>query len=82
MKIAVRISKFNRRRKWEIFIKQFEFDNETEILDVGFNNVEDSQVDNYLEKVYPYSEKITAWGVDSSELFKAKYPKVNAVIYN
>lgn len=83
MKIANRISKFNRVRKWKIFTKQFPFDNKTTLLDVGFNNIEYSEIDNYLEKVYPYPEKITALGVESSAAeFKTKYPKVHAVLYD
>jgi len=82
MKIANRISKFNRERKWKLFTKQFPFDNKTTVLDVGFNNIEYSEIDNYLEKVYPYLEKITALGVEDSKLFKAKYPKVTAIIYD
>lgn len=82
MKIANRISKFNRERKWKIFAKQFPFNNKTKVLDVGFNNIEYSEIDNYLEKVYPYPEKITALGIEATEIFKTKYPKVNAVIYD
>ena len=82
MKIANRISKFNRGRKWKVFTRQFQVDSKTTVLDVGFNNIEYSEIDNYLEKVYPYPEKITALGVETSEIFKANYPKVNAVIYD
>lgn len=82
MTIANRISKFNRGRKWKMFTKQFPFNNNTTLLDVGFNNIEYSEIDNYLEKVYPYPEKITALGVEAAELFKKNYPKVNAVIYD
>ena len=83
MKIANRISKLNRKRKWNIFTRDFPFDNSTTLLDVGFNNIEYSEIDNYLEKVYPYPEKITALGVGSSgAAFSAKYPKVHTVLYD
>jgi SAM-dependent methyltransferase len=80
--IASRISKFNRERKWKIFAKKFAFNDHTSILDVGFNNVEYSEIDNYLEKVYPHPEKITALGVTGSDLFQQKYPLVNAILYD
>ncbi len=80
--IANRISKFNRERKWNFFTKQFSFTDQTSILDVGFNNVEYSEIDNYLEKVYPYPEKITALGIKESNFFKQRYPQVNAIIYD
>lgn len=82
MKFADRISKYNRGRKWEMFKEQFSFDDKTTILDVGFNNIEYSAIDNYLEKVYPYLSRITALGVEEANLFKQKYPEVNAVIYD
>ena len=80
--IASRISKFNRERKWKIFTRKFSFNDRTSILDVGFNNVEYSEIDNYLEKVYPHPEKITALGVTGADLFQKKYPLVNAIIYD
>jgi SAM-dependent methyltransferase len=82
MTIAHRISRFNRGRKWEMFKKQFSFDDKTTMLDVGFNNVEYSEIDNYLEKVYPYPERITALGVTEADQFKKRYPKVNTLIYD
>ncbi|MEP6950551.1 MAG: methyltransferase domain-containing protein [Ginsengibacter sp.] len=81
MTIAHKISKFNRERKWEMFKKQFPFNDTTKLLDVGFNNVEHSEIDNYLEKVYPYPERITALGITTGELFQKRYPSVKTVTY-
>jgi SAM-dependent methyltransferase len=80
--MANRISKFNRERKWKFFTRQFAFNGHTSVLDVGFNNVEYSEIDNYLEKVYPHPEKITALGVTGSDLFQQKYPLVKAITYD
>src|SRR5436190_17207872 len=80
--IADRISKFNRERKWKSFAKQFVFNDHTSVLDVGFNNVEYSEIDNYLEKVYPYPGNITALGITSSDLFIKNYPQVKAITYD
>lgn len=82
MTVAQRISRWNRGRKWEMFKKQFSFNGETKMLDVGFNDIEYSEADNYLEKVYPYPEKITALGILEADLFKKKYPKVNTITYD
>lgn len=82
MGFATKISFFNRERKWKIFNQIIQFDKETKVLDVGFNNKEYSSVDNYLEKKYPYLDKITALGIGRSDKFKKKYPKVKVVEYD
>jgi SAM-dependent methyltransferase len=82
MKIAQQISAYNRERKWNYFKKNIPFDNKTKILDVGFNNVEYSPVDNYLEKKYPFQQNITALGIVGKDKFQKMYPLVNAVLYD
>lgn len=82
MSIANKISGYNRKRKYEYFKNNFIITPETKILDVGFANQEYSPVDNYLEKSYPFLDKITALGVDGKDMFEKKYPEVNAVIYD
>lgn len=81
MSIANKISGYNRKRKYEYFKNNFIITPETKILDVGFANQEYSPVDNYLEKSYPFLDKITALGVDGKDMFEKKYPEVYAVIY-
>jgi SAM-dependent methyltransferase len=82
MSLADKISAINRARKWELFLEHMKPDAQTTILDVGFNAVEYSDVDNYLEKNYPYPENITALGMDSPLDFQKRYPKVRAVQYD
>ncbi len=82
MSIANKISAKNRARKFDIFKQNIYFDEKINILDVGFNDTEYSNVDNYLEKNYPYQQNITALGIGSKENFIKKYPKVNAVLYD
>lgn len=82
MTIASKISQYNRERKWKLFIKNIKFNKYTKILDVGFNDLEHSTVDNYIEKKYPYQANITALGMVSKDRFSKKYPLVNAVIYD
>lgn len=51
------------------------------ILDVGYTDKEYSDTDNYLEKHYPYPDKITALGVEEPEHLADKYKKVKVVKY-
>lgn len=82
MGIASRISKFNRERKWNIFTNTIPFDQNAKLLDVGFNDIEHSSVDNYIEKKYPYQQNITALGMSGKDNFIKKYPLVNVVLYD
>src|SRR5450631_4040251 len=82
MSIANKISKFNRKRKWKQFTENVYFDQNTRIIDVGFNDIEYSDVDNFLEKNYPYKHNITALGIEGKDNFSKKYPLVNSVLYD
>lgn len=82
MKLADRMSAFNRERKWKYFKNNLRFNNITKILDVGFNNNEYSVVDNYLEKNYPFPQNITALGINGKDNFQIKYPLVKALLYD
>lgn len=80
--LSTLISKRNRTKKYHRFLNLIMPKQEDKILDVGFNDTEHSSVDNFLEKNYPYLNKITALGVDSDSIFKKNYPLVNTVIYD
>lgn len=82
MSLAYKISSFNRKRKWRIFKELFAINPQLNILDIGFSEKEYSDTDNFLEKNYPYPEKITALGVDSPKEFLIRYPKVKAISYD
>ena len=81
MSLAYKISAFNRRRKYQIFLKKIKPQKRESILDVGFNNIEYSENDNYLEKNYPYPEKISALGLGSGKEFARRYPLVKTYTY-
>lgn len=81
MTLAHRISTYNRRRKWDLFLKEFAPTREMRVLDVGFSEAEHFGAANYIEKHYPYPEMLTALGVDIPVQFKARYPKVTAIHY-
>lgn len=79
---AYRVSGFNRRRKWEIFLREFPPDPEHRVLDIGFSDREYSATDNFIEKHYPYRSQITALGVDAPAEFPERYPDVKVVQYD
>ena len=79
---AEAISKKNRFRKYNLFLQEIKPTENDKILDVGFANIEYSDVDNFLEKNYPYHSNITALGIDGHDLFKKRYPDVEAVCYD
>ena len=81
MSIAYKISAFNRRRKWKIFLEVVKPTSKTTILNVGFSENEYSETDNFLEKNYQYPQNITALGLDTPEKFLERYPQVRAVRY-
>lgn len=81
MSVAYEVSRFNRDRKWRIFQEIIHPDSRMTILDVGFTEREFSDIDNYIEKHYPYPHNLTALGIDTPELFTKRYPDVKVVQY-
>lgn len=82
MSIAYQISKYNRQRKYQEFLKYLTPRPEEKILDVGFTEEEYSNSDNFLEKNYPYQDKITALGMVEAKQFTERYPKIITVLYD
>jgi hypothetical protein len=76
------ISSKNRIRKYNLFLQEIKPSVEDKILDVGFANIEYSEVDNFLEKNYPYSSNITALGVEIYDLFAKRYPDIHVIQYD
>ncbi len=81
MTLAHKISAFNRNRKYKIFLELFKPNSTLSILDVGYSDKEYSATDNFLEKNYPFQEKITALGIDEPDKFSERYPQVKAIQY-
>src|SRR5262245_29480392 len=79
---AYRVSAFNRRRKWKLFLQCIQPGPDDRILDVGFSDREYSSMDNFLEKNYPFPSNITALGVDDPVEFPQRYPAVRVVQYD
>lgn len=71
----------SRERKYREFISLLKPSHDTTILDVGVADNEYSPFDNYLEKKYPFPDKITALSIYPLEEFKKRYPRVKTVTY-
>ncbi len=69
MSFAYQISGWNRKRKWESFLKEIKPTAESTILDIGFSEEEYSDTDNFLEKHYPQTEQITALCLETPEAY-------------
>lgn len=82
MNIANRISKANRKRKYDLFLKTFPVSADTTILDVGYTDSDYSGNENYLERHYPYLHNITALGVEKPTDFSRRYPQIKTVVYD
>jgi 2-polyprenyl-3-methyl-5-hydroxy-6-metoxy-1,4-benzoquinol methylase len=82
MSLVVKVSLFNRRRKWKHFMNLVNPDEKTTILDVGFNDTEYFENDNFLEKNYPYRKNITALGLEEPVNFNKIYPEIKAMAYD
>lgn len=78
-KIAYFVSNRNRKKKFRLFLDLLSpRENET-ILDVGVNNEEYSESDNYLEKEYPFPNRITVVSKEGLDRFKKQYPRIRAI---
>ena len=78
---AYRVSGWNRRRKWQLFLQYFSPTPRTTVLDVGASDAEYSPTDNFLEKNYPYPRAITALVKGETDRLGRRYPEITAVSY-
>ncbi|MEO1377925.1 MAG: class I SAM-dependent methyltransferase [Cyanobacteria bacterium J06635_10] len=69
MSLAYKVSGWNRKRKWETFLKEIQPTAKNTILDIGFSEEEYSDTDNFLEKHYPQTEQITALCLETPEAY-------------
>jgi len=82
MTLAHRLSSFNRRRKWQLFLDELGPTESTSVLDVGYCEKEFSPVDNFIEKHYPHPRRLTALGVAAGGDFARRYPEVRVIHYD
>ena len=77
---AYKLSQRSRKRKFSQFLREIKPAIDETILDVGVNDMEYSETDNYLEKHYFKPENITAVSKDGVELFEKRYPKIKSLV--
>ncbi|HAA29247.1 MAG TPA: SAM-dependent methyltransferase [Cyanobacteria bacterium UBA8553] len=80
--IRVKISIYNRTRKYNTFKESVKPNSQTTILDVGYTDTEVAESYNFLEKNYPYPQNITALGLAEPQYFQKRYPQVKTVTYD
>lgn len=78
-RLAYLIAERNRRKKFALFTDAVKPAPRETILDVGVNNEEYSAADNYLEKHYPWPERLTALALPPLDAFRLRYPHIRAV---
>jgi len=82
-----KLSRLSRKRKFDLFMKTFSPDQETKILDAGafggrgLEKLKNYWPINFLEKWYPYKDKLTALGVTDLAGLQRMYPEIRAVRY-
>jgi len=76
--LAYAISARNRKKKYAEFLSLVQPAKSDTLLDVGVNIEEYSSTDNFLEKHYPYPEKITAVGMGDLHTFNTRYPNIRS----
>ena len=79
-KLSYYISRKIREKKFKHFLLELKPKNDDMIVDVGVNNEEYSESDNYLEKHYLFPENITAVSKDDTSLFEKRYPHIKSVL--
>ena len=82
MSIARKVSSFNRRRKWKLFLELMNPAPGMRVLDVGYSDYEPSASDNFIEKHYPYPANLAALTIEHAVNFKSRYPGSECVQYD
>lgn len=70
---AMRLLKTARRNMFNLFIEQMRPSPQTTVLDIGVSDDENEGA-NFLEKSYPWPEKVTCAGIGTGEQVRARYP--------
>ena len=77
--LPARIAALQRRRMFDKLVETFGLDPSRSILDVGVTSNESYGLDNYLEALYPWKEKITASGLEDARHLERRYPGLRFV---
>ncbi len=78
---AYQTSATNRARKWKLFNATYPPNPEWPVIDVGFSPGGKVESDNYFEKHYPHTSKITALTIAPIGDSPERYPDITVVRY-
>jgi hypothetical protein len=76
---ALRHGLASRERKWRLYEQVFSPRRGERVLDVGVSKFDDLPGENYFLRRYPFSEQVTAVGIDDLSGLSARYPGVTFV---
>ncbi len=84
MRIADAVSLRSRERKLALFLDELQPTPETNVLDVGVDELAFGEGDgcgtlNFFEERYPWPERITALGIHEGSAFRDRYPAIRYV---
>src|SRR5262249_33330228 len=77
--LAARIAALQRQRLFDKLVYTFGLDPHRSILYVGVTSNESYALDNYLEALSPWKEKITASGLEDGSHLEQRYPGLRFV---
>jgi hypothetical protein len=77
--IPIRISGYQRRKMFEVFLSTTRIEQQDTLLDLGVTSDRTYSHSNYLELWYPYKDRITACGVDEALFLEEVYPGLRFV---
>ena len=77
--IPARISGYQRRRMFQLFLSTTGIEQQDTLLDLGVTSDRTYNHSNYLELWYPYKYRITASGVDDAKFLEEIYPGLRFV---
>lgn len=74
--LPARLAILQRQRMYDKFVAALAPESTRTILDVGVTRNESYALDNYLEALYPWKERITAVGIEDGSHLERHYPGV------
>ena len=78
-RLATRLQTRSRTQKWALYEAVFPPRRGERVLDVGVSSFDDLPGENYFLRIYPYSDQLTAVGIDDVEELRDRYPEITFV---
>lgn len=78
--IPGKIAAYQRRRMFEVFLRETGIGQQDSVLDLGVTNDRTWGHSNFFEHWYPYKDRITACGVEDAKFLEEMYPGLKFVL--